>query len=307
MDPDIHRGAMRRRAPRDPEADIKNVLAVLLVALAACGADTTEKPIQYGAPQAPTVAELGAGESAAATLQASLSYQASTQPDAGVAGLGDQLVQRLGGSTLAARMPTAGSAKLVQGAVRQAFDTGGLDPACVTHAQVGDVTTVTWGAAGPCHVVMTEIDPTTGATTMTVTVDIVGTLAWNAATRETTWNVDETMSMTMAASEGPVTVNATARLQGSTKATDTTFVASTGSTVDMRTTVRGMAIDEALATTLAANLGYQADPFCVTSGTLTVEQRWTKRPMGATAADLPDRGWRLEWSGCGAFTVAHGS
>ena len=60
-------------------------------------------------------------------------------------------------------------------------------------------------------------------------------------------------------------------------------------------------------TTLALDLGYQAEPFCVTSGSLVLEQRWTERPMGMDATALPNQGWRFDWTGCGQFTVAHGT
>jgi hypothetical protein len=69
----------------------------------------------------------------------------------------------------------------------------------------------------------------------------------------------------------------------------------------------GMIIPEGLETRLVGTLGYEPSPFCITSGALTVEQYWTQRPPGATDQSLPNQGWRFDWTGCGAYTVAHGS
>ena len=69
-----------------------------------------------------------------------------------------------------------------------------------------------------------------------------------------------------------------------------------------------MGLQMGLDTTLTLeNLGYQPDPFCITSGSFTLQQVWNPRPMGATYQDLPDQGWIFAFQGCGQFTVAPGS
>ncbi len=288
---------------------MRKILAVALAALAAaCASDKKEEPIQYGAPLAPTPTEQSALASAGTTLQSSLAYQASAEPTAGAAGLGDQLVANLGGYAVATKMPDASSAKLAQRAMRQAFDTGGMDPACVTTAQAGGVTTVSWGMVPgvPCHVEVSSVDPYSGDT-MAMTVDVTGTLTWDPAHGSTSWNIGEGYTLDMTSGGERITAEGTAALVGSLTVGASTITASTSSAIDMTTHYMGLTIPEGLVTTLSATLGYQADPFCITSGSLTVEQRWTKRPMGATQDSLPNQGWHIEWTGCGAFTVAHGA
>jgi hypothetical protein len=286
---------------------MKRILALALAALvSACGSDKKEKPITYAGPQAPTASEQSAVASAGATLQANLSYQGSTQPTAGAAGLGDQLASSLGGSTISAKTTSASSAKLAGPALREAFDTSGLDPACVTTAQAGNVTTVTWGAAAPCHVVVSSSDPTTGDA-LTMTVDVTGTLTWDPTQGLTAWNIGEGYAMDMTSGGQRMTADGTAHIGGSLKVDASTITVNETSSIDMTTHYMGLTVPEGLVTTLAGTVGYQASPFCITSGTLTVEQRWTQRPIGATDQTLPNQGWRFDWTGCGAFTVAHGS
>jgi hypothetical protein len=285
---------------------MKKILALTLAALvSACGSDKKEKPITYGAAQAPTATEQSAAAGAATSLQANLSYQTSSQPTSGAAGLGDQLASSLGGSTVSTKTASP-SAKLAGPALREAFDTSGLDPACVTTAQSGNVTTATWGAAAPCHVVVSSSNPTTGDA-MTMTVDVSGTLTWDPTQGLTAWDIGERYAMDMTSGGQHVTADGTAHLGGSLKVDASTITVNETSSIDMTTHAMGLTIPEGLVTTLAGTVGYQASPFCITSGTLTVEQRWTQRPIGATDQTLPNQGWRFDWSGCGAFTVAHGS
>lgn len=173
-----------------------------------------------------------------------------------------------------------------------------LDPACVTTT----ATSVTWAG---CVATISEVDPTTGDTT-DATVHIDGQLGWVEATGVTSWSIRETIHMVMVSGGTPMQMDATVGLQGTLTATATTLKGQTSSSVAATVSAMGLTIAEAEVTTLAADLEVQSGPFCVTGGTLTLEQIWTRRPAGASAADFPDQGWRFEWSGCGLFTVAHG-
>ncbi len=280
---------------------MKKIFAVALVALVAACAEDKEKPIAYGAPQAPTYTEQGAATTAQTTLEGSLAFQASTEPTFGAPGLGDQLAVNLGAIPVAAKMPTPASAKLAQGALRQAFETGGMDPACVgTVVDAAGVTTVTWTS---CHIELSSVDPYT----MDMAADIDGWLRWTPATGQTSWSIGETIALTVISEGETITTHTVAGLGGTVTVTASTIVADTRSTIDITMRYGGLTFNEALETTLAANLGYQAEPFCVTSGTFGLERRWLERPMGATEQSLPNQGWRFEWTGCNQFTVAHGS
>ncbi len=303
---------------------MKRILALALAALAAaCGSDTKQdRPIAYGAPLAPTPAEQDAMATASSTLQASLAYQPSTEPTAGAAGIGDQLASTLGGTQVTgpAKTGAPSSAKLTQGTTLQAFDTGGMNPACVvpsTELVSGVTVSVwTWGADPnvPCVVTISSVDPMT-SDTMDMTVTVAGWLK-DDGQGKTWWSIGEGYDVKMVSSaNGTVTADGTATLTGQVKvdATARTIDLATASGVDMTTHYMGLNLPEGLATTTAASLGYD-DPFCISSGKLTVEQHWTKRPMGMTQDDLPNAGWIFEWTGCaplgapgGTFTVAHGS
>jgi hypothetical protein len=275
---------------------MKRTLVAGLVLLATACGGSEDRRLQYGAPEAPTAAEEAAATDAQAKLAGSRTFAPATEPSYGAPGLAEQLVARLGGyATVSA---PAAQAKAAAGrAVVQAFDTGGLDPACVTITE----TSATWSG---CVVETTETDPYSGDTTyLRVTVD--GTLSWSAGV--TSWDIDETLAMTVTSGADTITMNAVAGLGGSITVTPATIVGHSGSSVSATANYRGLTVSEAFDTTLDLDLAYGADPFCITDGTLTLQQIWTRRPIGSTPADLPDRGWRFEWTGCGTFTVAHGT
>jgi hypothetical protein len=278
---------------------MRKILAIGLAALAAaCGSeDEKQEPLRYGAPQAPSYEEQDAAMIAAVTFQSSLGYQASTEPTAGAAGLGDEMAGSLGAYPAPAKMPSTWSAKAAGSAARRAFETGGMDPACVSTEELAGVTTVTWSG---CVIEVADSDPYTGES-MTMRAEIDGSLTWTPATGRTAWNVGERMWMTMISADGRMDMSGTAGLTGSTTITASTILASTVSVADATVDYMGMHVRQTLTTTLEADLDYQADPFCITGGTLRVEQR-----PGGVMGTMP-KGWLFEWSGCGVFTVAQGS
>jgi hypothetical protein len=197
------------------------------------------------------------------------------------------------GATFSANTPIA---KLGAPAPSQAMDLSGMDPACVT----ATATSVTWSN---CRFDAVEFDPMFGEVTMHVTIG--GTLSFSSATGRTSWNLRQAQSVSMTLDGLPLTMNGTADLVGELIVTDTTIVGESSSTVASRGSYMQFPLDQATRTTLTLDLGYQADPFCVTSGALVLEQRWLERPYGSTPVDLPDVGWRFDWTGCGQLMVAH--
>lgn len=274
----------------------KTLFTGLVALVAACGSEDARRPLSYGSPQAPTYDEQSAGSTAQTTLQGSLTFAPTTEPTYGAMGLGDQLLMSLGAYTVGAPAPTAKLQKAAGRAISRAFDTGGMNPACVTTT----ATSATWSG---CVIEMTDTDPYSGDTTyMRVTID--GTLGWSAGV--TTWNIFETIAMTMTSGPDTITMNGTATLAGEITVTSSTITGQTRSSVGVTESYMGMTFGAAVDTNLALDLEYQPDPFCVTGGTLTLEQVWTQRPYGATPELLPDQGWRFEWAGCNVFTVSHG-
>lgn len=281
---------------------MRKLLAIGFVALLAACSQTEEHPIQYGAARAPAANEQFAIDGAQPTLEAALApLQPATQPGAGLTGLADQLAAQLSSYAAAAGMPVDRSAKLTGAVVREAFDMGTM-PDCVLVDQQPDHTTVTWSG---CHYEATDIDPTTGQMLATMAVDIAGSLTWSSVTGKTAWHVvDRTVTTENDTMSGQVfRMGADAELDGDVTVTSTEI----GGWTSSKMIVSAMGITMGLNTSLTMKLGYETVPaFCVTSGTMTVEQRWDPRPAMATYQDYPDLGWRFDWLGCDQFTVTPG-
>lgn len=274
----------------------KTILTGLGALALACGG-STDNSIQYGAPQPSTAQEQAAVGGAQTTLSATAAYQASTEPTIGAPALADQLAADLGAYT-GMTAPTDPLGTLAAPTLGRSAGTAlfvPMDPACV----VQDATSVTW-----TDCTTSNTDDITGDT-MTLVVN--GSLTWNPATGVTSWDVVQTLDASMTMDAGVLTLHATAHPAGSITVTGTTIVGHAASAVNETAFYMGQTVSAAVVTTLDLDLGYQADPFCITSGTLQLEQVWTRRPAGYTEANLPNQGWLLEWSGCGVFTVAHGS
>ncbi len=290
--------------------------AIVAALLAACGSGTggpgEQPPLQYGAPLPPTFSE----QDAALTAQTTLAPAPTFDPMIyGVPGLADALINTLGGASVASA--GAGTATAPNGFVAGTALTGSqlsggvvrssslyvsdVDPSCVT----ATATTAVWN---DCVINMSNVDPNTGDTTdMTVTVN--GFLSSDQGTGLTTWNITEAIAMTMTMTgAGTMTIRSTADLTGAVTVTASTIVGNTSSSATTTGSFNGIPIDEAYRTTLALDLGYETVPaFCITSGSLVLEQRWLQRPAGATSLDYPDQGWRFDWTGCGVYQVSHGS
>jgi hypothetical protein len=276
----------------------KTILAGLGALAMACGGADAPPSIAYGPPQPSTLEEQTAVEGAQTTLSGTVAYQASTEPAYGAPGLADQLAAQLGAATGMAAAPADPLRTLASRRLARSSGTAltvGMDPACVVQAE----TSVTWNAC-----TISDTDPTTGDTT-TIVVD--GSLTWDPATGVTSWDVMETVDMAVTTDGGVLTMHAAVHPTGSITVTDSTIVGHARSGASATASYQGRTVSEGVATTLDLDLGYAADPFCVTSGTLELEQIWTRRPAGYTEAQLPNQGWRFEWTGCGQFTVAHGS
>jgi hypothetical protein len=276
---------------------MKRTIAWVLVALAAaCSQEEERRPLAYGAPAAATYEERAAAEDAEYTLSQAVAYGQPADPALGAPGLVDQLVAELGYSTGLAAEPGLGA--LAKGAAA-AHAIVPLDPCTTVTA-----TSVTWT---DCVETESTVDPDTGASwSMTITID--GSVSWDPDAGTTTWGIHQTVGMSQSEQGFSMQVTAAADSNGSMTVTGSTIALAAESRMAATTILAGMRFDERVVNTAAADLDYVTDPaFCITGGTLTVEQRWEERPMGSTAAQLPDQGWRFDWTGCGLFTVAHGS
>lgn len=297
-----------------------------LLALAACGGGS--KSLSYAPSQPATAQEQAAADQAEAAFEAGRTFTPVAEPTTAAPGLADQLAATLGGeplptastagldratSALLASLPAAMPAQARQAVGRTMAPAGApataatLDPACVTTTVSAGTGSVVWSG---CVVHEVQTDPVSGdVTELTLRVD--GRLDWSGATGVTTWGITETMVMDMTTGTDTMAVSATVGLSGAITNKDGTVKGSSTSNVRSTVSYMGFSATAAMRTTMAVDLAYLADPFCIATGTLTLEQVWTKLPAGADPASYPDRGWRISWTGdgatCGQVFVAHGS
>lgn len=304
---------------------LKHAIAGLaaVLALSACGGGT--RSLSYAPSQPATPEEQAAADQAEAAFDAGRTFAATSEPTAAAPGLADQLVAGLGGeplpttstagfssatAALLASLPDAMPAQARQAvgrtlapAVAPTAATA-LDPACVTTTVTATAGSVVWSG---CLVHEVQTDPVTLEVTLDATLRVDGRLDWNGTSGVTSWGITESVDMTMPFDGGTMTSDIGIVLSGSITNKDGAVKGSTAS--DVTITIRSgiQSATAALRTSMTVDLAYLADPFCIATGTLTLEQVWTRLPPGASAVD---QGWKFSWTGdgasCGQVFVAHG-
>ncbi len=163
-----------------------------------------------------------------------------------------------------------------------AFD----NPACVTSTS----TSVTLSG---CTITINE-------NSATAKVNADGNLKVSGDTL--TWDVTIKVSFTETSS---ITGSASYHDSGTLTVTSTTVKGSMLAELDITATANGQTqsfgVDESL------NLDVTYDPNCptgVTGGTLEAKRVFTARPSSYTATNLPDRGAKVTWTGCGTGMFA---
>jgi hypothetical protein len=240
----------------------------------------------YGAPVAATATETQALDG-----QLALAAGLQDQPDAsgatvladfsGISGalLGEgAVIARLASPQVAARL----SGSLAAVPVVEGYD----NPACVT------ITATRVTLAG-CSVVVVDVDTTiTTVVSGFLAVPAPGSLDW-----------DLTARVTMASPD--IGMTATAHQSGAWTVTDTTVTGAQRAEIGVTARAQGQTVSAGLHESLDVDVTVDpGPPACVTGGTLEVKRVWTKRPQGATTADLPDGAAKVTWTACGAGTVA---
>jgi hypothetical protein len=280
----------------------KTIVAALCAALAACGGDDSDDPaartFTYGTPTTPTYDEQAAASDGGFLLQDGATYRTSGDTTAGETASGslpslpDQLAGEVFGDSMMS-LP-APVAKQMGGAIggvgfrALAYEDGyGFDnPACLAMSP---------GLVRYQSCVVTMPD----GTVMTVNgqFSLSGDVfAWDLTVGVSLNDVEFGMAMT-----------ASNHLYGSITFGATTIVGRARSDMSGSVTMDGQNFRFGATTIADLDLQYTADPaFCVTGGTLELRRVWTRRPTGATAADLPDEGVKFTWQGCGSVLVQRG-
>lgn len=74
--------------------------------------------------------------------------------------------------------------------------------------------------------------------------------------------------------------------------------------VSLDGTLGGTCVSLALSEALSLNLGYQSGQLCASAGTVLAVRQWNARPDGQSSVTLPDLAAKLDFSACGAATIA---
>lgn len=276
------------------------VIAMFGICISACGGKggsagsaATSKTFTYNAPSAASSSEAGslnsvvsAGTAQNASLNASeatsfVDFSSTTSALLGPSGATFSIT------------PTDGSARLVHGRelVRQAMDGSGNsfdNPACSTTATnkvtlTGCVLTISQGTQKTVIHADGFVQGGSGAVSWDLTVKIAFTDSGSTDN-----------------------VAATLHESGNLTVTSTTVKGQMVGDVSVSGTVKGQVQSIAVSESLTIDTTYQAGPpACVTSGTVEAKRVWTTRPSGSTAAQYPDKGAKVTWTGCGVASVAH--
>ncbi len=260
---------------------------------AACGGSSGNqaagRTFTYGAPVAATATETGAIDG-----QLSMAVSLQAQPDAAGAvaladfsSLSDLLLGQGGAARLASpHLPRDLAARLVGGQATTLVAEGYDNPDCVT-------ATPTSVTLARCTITVVDVDATlTTVVNGSLRVPAPGSLVWDLTVGITTASADATIGITVHQS-------------GDWTATATTIQGNQRSEMTVTMSAGGRSASASMHESLDVDVTYaEGPPACVTGGTLEVKRVWVQRPPGATAADLPDAGALVTWTGCGTGTVA---
>jgi hypothetical protein len=275
------------------------IAAALCMLTAACGGNSgsggnaaASKTFTYAAP---TQSD-GTASLVSAQLSGTLGSTSSPTADSaqGVANFSGVTSILLGssGAALAPSSPQRALVSAKASAARALTSPGSAfdNPSCAT-------VTATSVSMKDCTITITTTD-TSGTTTETFHVD--GTLSVTDANQTVTW--DLTVSFNMSASASSMTLRA--HEDGTLTVTATTIKGKMLSEMSVSENANGFSASFGVDESLDIDLTYTATPPCVTGGTLEAKRVWTQRPAGYTTAQLPDKGAKVTWTGCGQGTIA---
>jgi hypothetical protein len=257
---------------------VSRTAAVASLLLASCGGGgnaALSKNFNYGAPQAPTIAEQSAATSAQGTVSSTSSFGSS--PDAtkatSIVGLADDLAASAFGST------ALGAAGLTPDDphLRRALSTA-VTAACTT------VTTTS--------VVFANCQESESGYTFTLNGSVTVT---NSNT--ITWDISGSFKGT---NQG-FSINLGLHQSGTLTVTSTTVSGKSLSEISGNVSGNGQSVDFGVDTAAMIDLTYNQT--CITSGTIEVKRVWSEKP--ANSPEFADVAVKLSWTGCNTVQVQH--
>lgn len=282
----------------------KHIIALALcgAVLAACGGDdervnaATARTFSYG-PAAPAPAPLAASDAVGGVL----AFQTSSDESTAVAAQGSLMqaaFEALGDDIGIAGFAStsANPSALVRDARSRAL-TAALGGAAATQFS-GACTVTEQGADGVVTVVFGNCEYTESSVDGTITVRVSGRVVGGPGNVrwDMTYNADFA---------GPdATLLFGYHDVGSVDVTATTLKAHQEADLGATMSSGGQRLELGLAQSV--DLDLILDGSCdtrITGGTLEAKRVWTKRPSGASASELADRGVLFSWLGCGVAEV----
>jgi hypothetical protein len=271
--------------------------------LAACGGSSgtrsnaaAGRTFSYGAPTTAT-----STETAALDVQVSGASALGGPLDASSAGTATGMADFSGatdallGSSPVARMALPSSVSAPMPRLALSIASASVLPACVTVTASGTATTVTLA-----HCVETSSYTDTNNVTTTTTVTLDGTVH-SAAPGSLDWDLQAQVSMTSPS----LSLSGSSHQHGDLAVTSSTVKGSMLNETAITVAASGSSFSAAVDESLTVDVTYTAGPpECVTGGTLEAKRVWVQRPQGATAAQLPDQGAKITWTGCGVAQIA---
>lgn len=292
----------------------RTFLAVLCAALAACGGDDAADPssvkFDYGTPT-PVTAGSDA-ESAALTGEAgfadALLVAAETDPALAearansVVTLPDTMATAVMDSFGPAAPALSTSPLLARAGDAARSALAARIPAAPSPALLDACVTVTPGRITYANCTETVVD---GTYTTTVTMNGWFTFTASGGNATLDWDLD----VRVVAADAEISLDVTNAYKGSLTSGPGTLAGASRSDLDARYSAQGYGnFDFALTHLVDYELEFQAEPFCLTGGTLELRRVWRERLAGVPAEQMPDQAVLFTFGpGCGFAQVAWGT
>ncbi|HTS81479.1 MAG TPA: hypothetical protein VMH40_12830 [Myxococcaceae bacterium] len=271
----------------------KLFLAGVVVVLACGGSNSNNnnngtpglKTFSYGSPQAPTAAQQSAANNAQTQMQDAVSASVNGQiaNASSLPYLTETLTGALGSLVATPGDPESPESRIGGAAALLGNRTGALQQGCYTFTS----SSITYNNC--------TISSSAGSET------INGSLT--ATSSSVTWNLTVTYNF----SAGGATETGSFNWTGQITVTANTIVGQGRDTFSGHYTGNGTTFDYAYTAGFDANLTYETSPsYCITGGTLEI-RRTVNSTSNAGATPITNKGIKITWTGCGAYTVQIGS
>lgn len=274
------------------------------LAIAACGGGSggnaaAGKTFSYGAAGPASSLQTSAVDT---QLSGALAVKSAPGAD-GAQSLGDfaGVTDALLGSSTGVTLASAGPAQqqLVAAGRRAALSKALTSTSSVTFDNEATCVVATTARVTLTGCTLTVVDPSASGK---VVVD--GWAAYDPTAGKLSWDLSLASTLALTSFTPPGSATVKFHESGALAVTDTTFKGDFLAEMSVSATVQGQTETVAVAEALDIDVTYAGTPACVTGGTLEAKRVWTALPQGASAAQFPNVGAKVTWTGCGSALLA---